>query len=193
MTQVPDPPTGPDDPQLGSKYTGLLDGLSGALTRARDTMTGQTPEQIEMTQSFQTMLKDLRYIESPPNERGESSIMNTDFFAPIVAYHLVKCGWRPHSEKRKIKPRKVPGKGIVADAVEWVGMDEPDDPLARLDSMSMREIALLPEVWKHEAIRRLGGQVHSDVPEPKNGWHVNTRINISDVPRGTDVPNQMFK
>jgi len=108
LSQVPEPPTGPDDPALGQKYTGFLDGLTGALQKARDTMTGQTPEQIEMTNSFATMLKDLRYIESPANERGETSIMNTDYFAPIVAYHLVRCGWRPHDEKRKIKPRRVP-------------------------------------------------------------------------------------
>lgn len=190
MTQVPEGPTGPDDPALGQKYTGLLDGLSGALVKARQTMTGSTPEQVEMTQAFQTMLKDLRYIESPADERGNSSIMNTDFFAPIVAYHLVRCGWRPHGEKRKIKPRKVPGKGIVEDAVEWVGIDEPDDPLHNLDKMSMREIALLPEVWKHEAIRRLGGHVKHDLPEPDKKWTVNTRINIKDAPRD---PNEIFK
>jgi len=190
LSQVPEPPTGPDDPALGQKYTGFLDGLTGALQKARDTMTGQTPEQIEMTNSFATMLKDLRYIESPANERGETSIMNTDYFAPIVAYHLVRCGWRPHDEKRKIKPRRVPGKGVVADAVEWIGMDEPDDPLRHLDTMSMREIALLPEVWRHEAIRRLGGRVTSDLPEPAKKWTVNTRINIQDAPRD---PNEIFK
>jgi hypothetical protein len=68
-------------------------------------------------------------------------------------------------------------------------MDEPDDPLRQLDSMSMREIALLPEVWKHEAIRRLGGSVKSDLPEPK-GWHVTTDIKVTDAPRD---PDRIFK
>lgn len=173
-----------------SEFNGLLDKLRDSMQHARDTTLGRTPEQIEMAQAFSTMLKDLRYIESPPNEQGNTSIMNTDFFAPIVAYHLVRCGWRPNSEKRKIKPRNVPGEGIAADAVEWVDMGEPDDPLKNLGSMSMREIALLPEVWKHEAIRRLGGKVKSDLPKPKSGWHVDTNINIASAPRDAD---QLFR
>lgn len=193
MPQVPEPPTGPNDPALGQKYADFLDRLRGVgdkLQHAKDFAAGRTPEQIEMMQAFDTMLKDLRYPESPPNEQGESSIMNTDFFAPLVAYHLVKCGWRPNSEKRKIKPRRVPQHGVVSDAVEWVGMDEPDDPLRNLDTMSMAEIALLPEVWKHEAIRRLGGNIKSDLPEPKSKWKVNTRINIKDIPR---EPDELFR
>lgn len=183
-------PTGPDDPNLASKFTGMLDGLREKMAKAVETAAGGTPEQVEMSQAFNTMLKDLRYPESPADEQGNTSIMNTDFFAPLVAYHLVKCGWRPNSEKRKIKPRKVPQRGVVADAVEWVGMEEDDDPLHNLDTMSMREIALLPEIWKHEAIRRLGGHMKSDLAEPKSGWKVDTRINISDMPRD---PNEIFR
>lgn len=171
-------------------YSSMLDGLKASMQRAQETLSGQSPEKIEMYQAFQTMLKDLRYPETPKNEQGDSAVMNTDFFAPLVAYHLVKCGWRPNSEKRKIKPRRVPGPGTVADAVEWVDMSEPDDPLKNLDTMSMRDIALLPEVWKHEAIRRLGGHMKSDLPKPESGWHVNTNINIADMPRD---PNQLFR
>jgi hypothetical protein len=184
MRQV-EPPTGPDDPNLGEKYTGMLDGLKAAVRRAGETMTGTSPEQIEMSNAFMTMLKDLRY---PVGKDG--SIMNADFFAPFVAYHLVRCGWRPNSEKRKIKPRRVPGKGTVEDAVEWVDMSEPDDPLRHLNTMSMTEVALLPEVWKHEAIRRLGGHVKSDLAEPKSIWHVDTKINIANMERD---PNELFK
>lgn len=168
---------------MPEKYTSLLDKLSGALQRGVDAATGRTPEQQEMYNAFATMLKDLRYPVGPPDEEGRSDVMNADFFAPFVAYHLVRCGWRPNSEKRKIKPRKVPGKGIVEDAVEWVDIDAPDDPLRHLDTMSMAEVAMLPEVWKYEAIRRLGGQVKCDLPEPDSKWKVNTKINISDMPQ----------
>jgi hypothetical protein len=168
-------------------FTGMLDKLRATVKHAADTATGQTEEQIEMQNAFSTMLKDLRYPVGPPDENGQSDVMNADFFAPWVAYHLVRCGWRPNGEKRKIKPRKVPQRGVVADAVEWVAMDEPDDPLRNLDTMSMREIALLPEVWKHEAIRRLGGHVKSDLPEPKSKWKVNTKINISNAPRNPET------
>jgi hypothetical protein len=171
--------------RLQQKWTGLLDDIKGVGQKAMDEAKGQSPEQLEMTGAFYTMLKDLRY---PVGKDG--SVMNADFFAPFIAYHLVRCGWRPNSEKRKIKPRKVPGKGIVEDAVEWVDIADADDPLRHLDTMSMREVALLPEVWKHEAIRRLGGQVKSDLPEPKSGWHVDTNINIANMERD---PNELFK
>lgn len=170
---------------LTRKYEELVDNLSGIGRAAMEQASGQSPEQVEMANAFNTMLKDLRY---PVGKDG--SVMNADFFAPFVAYHLVRCGWRPNSEKRKIKARKVPGKGIVADAVEWVDVTDADDPLRHLDTMSMREIALLPEVWKHEAIRRLGGHVKSDLPEPKSIWHVDTKINIANMERD---PNELFK
>jgi hypothetical protein len=172
---------GPQQRIDAPEYTGLLDKLTGAVQRAKQTVSGTTPEQLEMTAAFTTMLRDLRY---PVDKEG--NVMNADFFAPLVAYHLVRCGWRPHSEKRKIKPRRVPGKGMVADAVEWVDMSEPDDPLRHLDTMSMRDVAELPEVWKYEAIRRLGGHVKNDLPEPLSGWKVDTNINIADMPREPD-------
>jgi hypothetical protein len=79
---------------------------------------------------------------------------------------------------------------MVEDAVEWVDIHAPEDPLRHLDTMSMTEVALLPEVWKYEAIRRLGGQVKSDLPEPNSRWKVNTKINIADMERD---PSELFK
>ena len=170
--------------ELPPRYIEMLDNLTKAKERAVQEITGTTPEKQEMTNAFLTMLKDLRY---PVGKDG--SVMNADFFAPFVAYHLVRCGWRPNSDKRIIKQRKVPGVGMVEDAVEWVDMDAPDDPLHHLDTMSMAEVAKLPEVWKYEAIRRLGGKVKSDLPEPKSKWKVNTRINIANMSRD---PNEVF-
>lgn len=179
-----------ETPEMPKAYTEVLDKLTGITARAQAEATGMSPEKQEMTAAFATMLKDLRYIESPANDAGETSIMNTDYFASFVAYHLVRCGWRPHSEKRTIKPRRVPGTGMVADAIEWVGMDELDDPLHNLANMSMADVARLPEVWKYEAIRQLGGTVKSDLPKPKSEWRVDTKINIANAPRD---PNEVFK
>jgi hypothetical protein len=172
-------------PEVPKAYQELLDKFAGIGERYAQAVTGQTPEKVEMTNAFATMLKDLRY---PVGKDG--SVMNADFFAPFVAYHLVRCGWRPVDEKRTIKPRRVPGAGMVESAVEWVPIDEPDDPLHNLGSMTMQELNRLPDVWRHEAIRRLGGDVKSDLPKPVNGWHVNTRIRIKDMPRD---PNEIFK
>lgn len=172
-------------PELPKEYTELLDKFSHIGETYVAEVTGMTPEKREMTEAFVTMMKDLRY---PVGKDG--SVMNADFFAPFVAYHLVRCGWRPHSEKRAIKPRRVPGKGMVESAVEWVPMDAPDDPLKTLGTMTMQELNALPDVWRHEAIRRLGGEVKSDLPKPVNAWHVDTKINISNMPRD---PNEIFK
>lgn len=172
------------DNEVPPKFSGMLDGLRDSMKRAQETLSGQSDEQLEMTNAFATMLMDLRY---PVGKDG--SVMNADFFAPLVAYHLVRCGWRPNSEKRKIKGRKPPG-AVAEGAVEWIDINAPDDPLHNLGTMSMREIALLPEMWRHEAIRRLGGNVKSDLPEPKSGWKVNTKINVANMERD---PNELFK
>jgi hypothetical protein len=159
--------------------------MSSIRANAEAQLSGNTPEQQEMQNAFGTMLLDLRYPVA-----NDGSVMQADFFAPLVAYHLVRCGWRPNSEKRKIKPRRVPGPGVAQDAVEWVDMSDPDDPLKNLASMSLGDIARLPDVWRHEAIRRLGGAVQGDLPKPVNGWKVETKFNITNQSRN---PNEVFK
>ena len=120
------------------------------------------------------LMADLRY---PVGPRGEVFMM-LDAMKPIVSYHLTRCGWRPITARRRIKARKVIGRGVMEDAVTWVGMHEPDDPLAGLGSMTLNEIELLPEDAKIEAARRLGLPVAP--PEPLPGWQTQTRININD-------------
>lgn len=171
--------------QLPKAYTEFLDRMKGIRDNAEAQMTGNTPEAQEMQNAFGTMLLDLRYPVA-----NDGSVMNADFFAPLVAYHLVRCGWRPNSNKRKIKPRRVPGPGVAQDAVEWVDMEAPDDPLKGLANMSLGDISRLPDVWRHEAIRRLGGQVTGDLPKPVNGWKVETKFNIANQSRD---PNEVFK
>jgi hypothetical protein len=169
---------------LPPQYRELLDKWSTAAEKARQTITGQSPEKQDMQRAFTEMLLDLRYPEGK-----DGSIMNADLIGPLLAYHLVRCGWRPVADKRIIKPRKVPGN-VAEGAVEWVDINAPDDPLVNLASMTMVEIAQLPDVWRHEAIRRLGGTVEGDLPEPVNQWKVKTSINIEDAPRD---PLKVFK
>jgi hypothetical protein len=171
--------------ELPADYRAFLDQMNGITERAAAQITGQTPEKIEMQQAFATCLLDLRYPVAP-----DGSVMQSDYFAAFVAYHLVRCGWRPHEDKRTIKPRKVPGTSLAANAVEWVDMDADDDPLHNLANMTMADIARLPDSWRHEAIRRLGGNVPNDLPKPKSPWTVDTKINIAKAPRD---PNEVFR
>lgn len=122
------------------------------------------------------LLQDLRY---PISKDG--SVLDTTFIAALVAYHLVRCGWRPDPDKRIIKARKVVAKGVVEGAVEWVGVDEPDDPLSNLDGMTMADINRLSPNMRAEALRRMGGPELPDLPT-NPGWHVSTSLKIEDAP-----------
>lgn len=102
-------------------------------------------------------------------------------FKHIIAYHLVRCGWRMQREKRMIKSRKVNARGVYVDANEWVPIDMPDDPLDNLANMTMAEIEQLPPGLKAEAVQRMTGEVLPDLPE-NPGWKVQTSIRITDDP-----------
>ena len=73
---------------------------------------------VERDAAMLNMLADLRY---PVSQDG--SVLDLTFFAPLIAWHLVRCGWRPDPERRRIKARKITAKGVVRDAVEWVDAD----------------------------------------------------------------------
>lgn len=117
-------------------------------------------------------LADLRYPIGP----GGETLMIMEAMSPIVAYHLVRCGWRMVAPKRKIKARRVYGGGMLEDACRWVPIDAPDDPLANLQHMSMADIEGLDDELRAEAKRRLGIKV--EPPPPPPGWHTQTKINI---------------
>jgi hypothetical protein len=110
-------------------------------------------------------------------------------FKHIIAYHLVRCGWRMQREKRMIKSRKVNARGVYVDANEWVPIDMPDDPLDNLANMTMAEIDQLPPGLKAEAMQRITGEVLPDLPE-NTGWKVETRIRITDE---SDEPEDGFE
>jgi len=134
---------------------------------------------------YEQMVADLHY---PQGKDGAQ--MDATAFKYLVAWHLVRCGWRkPNNldhlplveeyDDPLIKKRKVTGPGVVEDAVTWVPLDAPDDPLAHLEDMTMREIEALDPDLQLEAKRRLGLEVPVEIPESA-GWSVQPFITITD-------------
>jgi hypothetical protein len=111
----------------------------------------------EQERAYLAALLDLTYPEAKDGTRVDLTA-----FQNIIAYHMVRCGWRMDISKRKIKARKVNARGVIEDAIEWIPIEMDDDPLANLSTMTMAEINALP---------------------PENpGWKVETSIRITDDP-----------
>lgn len=144
--------------------------------KLKENVESQRQAKIELDVAMIAMLADLRY---PVSKDG--SVLDMTYFAPLISYHLVRCGWRPDPEKRLRKSRPLIAKGVIKGAVEWVPVNEPDDPLADLSEMTMTEINALPPTLKAEALRRMGGP---ETPElkPNPGWKVRTNLRIQDAP-----------
>ena len=129
----------------------------------------------EMESAYRDFLEDCRY---PVDKAG--NVMDSGPMVWIVAYHMVRCGWR-RAAAPVIKPRPVDAPGVLADAIEWVGVDEPDDPLQNLEQMTVAEIGRLPEHLRRAAIRRLGGNADADDDLPEIGepaWQVTPNITV---------------
>lgn len=126
------------------------------------------------------LLVDLHLVKSRSGD-----IIDLQGLQAAIAWHLVRCGYRPIPELRMIKPRRVTALGVSVDAIEWVGVDEPDDPLADLKNMTMGEINALPPVLKAQALRRMGGNETPDLPS-NPGWKVKTSIRVEDAPDPDD-------
>lgn len=140
--------------------------------------------QIEQHDMFAAMLLDLRYPVTKENPDGTGGdVFDVSYIAAAVAYHLIRCGWRPDVSKRVIKSRKVIGRGVPAGAVEWVGMDEPDDPLADIGNMTMKQVAELSPQARAEALRRLAPNTTPDIPMPEANWQLKPNIKIVDAPQ----------
>lgn len=155
----------------------ILDNAREALARARS-------EDQDRNEAMLKLLLDLTYPEARDGTR-----VDVTAFKAILAYHLVRCGWRMVPEKRMIKSRKVTARGVAIDAIDWVPINAPDDPLENLANMTMAEIEALPPGLKAEAMQRITGEVLPDLPE-NPGWHVETSIRITDDP---DEPDDGFQ
>lgn len=130
----------------------------------------------EMDAAYQRFVEDCHY---PVDKSG--NVMNASHFVFLVGYHMVRCGWRPTAEP-VIKKRRVDAPGVVEDAIEWVAIDAPDDPLDGVENMTFAEIAELPEWLRRKAIKRLGGgrDVDDDLPEMQEpAWQVTPNIAIT--------------
>lgn len=139
-------------------------------------------EKQEMLTAFHQFLTDCHYPVA-----NDGTVMDASYCVSIIGYHMVRRGWRP-SATPVIKKQKVVGPGVIEDAVKWVPMDAPDDPLENLEKMTFAEIAALPEDLKVEAARRLNkGRFDHDLPEPQPAWQVTPNISITDEePSGDD-------
>jgi hypothetical protein len=148
----------------------------------RERQEALAAQKIELDAKKAAMLRGLADLQYPVSKDG--SVLDVSAFKAIVVYHLIRCGWRPDESKREIKSRKVIGNGVIADAVEWVAMDAPDDPLDNLANMTLAEINALAPGPRAAAIARLGGTA-PEIPE-NPGWHVRTNIQITDDPDEPD-------
>ena len=141
-----------------------------------------------MSAVYEQMLDDLQYPQAK-----DGSIMDASAIKPWVAWHLIRCGWRKpnnhdHLALREefddplIKKRKVNSPGVVEDAVVWVPIDAPDDPLAGIENMTMRDIEELPDELRTEAKRRLGLLITPPAEEPEMPWQIQPHVTITDAP-----------
>lgn len=148
----------------------------------------------EQRQAMIALMADLRYPAGPdggvlalldglPFPNDDPNVV--DSMRGRLAYHLMMAGWRVDLNKRRRKARKVFGAGMFDDAVVWVDISEPDDPLADLANMTIAQIdALTPEDVRLEARRRVGLPVPT--PEPPPGWQANPLVDVIDAPEPDD-------
>jgi hypothetical protein len=144
--------------------------MQAALDEARD--------KSEKNQAMLEMMADLTYPESK-----DGSTLDISFFQAIIAWHLVRCGYRKDPARQMIKPRRLIAQGLPPDAVEWVPVDAPD----QLDysSMTLAQINQLDPRNRAIALRQVGGPETPSLPD-NPGWHVQTSIDIQDAPDPDD-------
>ena len=158
-----------------------LDALRDNIAKSRERSQAAKEDEYEFNVTAACLIGDLRY---PVSKDG--SVMDLTYYAPLIAWHLARAGWRCDQSKRKIKPRKIIAKGVSEGAIEWVLTDAPDDPLANLNNMTMAEVNALPPVWHAEAVRRMGGPELPDLPDRPEGWHPAVNMTIVDEPDPDD-------
>lgn len=137
-------------------------------------------DKAEKNSAMAAALLDLRYVETRTGD-----IIDLQGIQAAVAWHMIRCGWRPIPEKRMIKSRRIIANNVAPDAIEWVDVRESDDPLADLANMTMTEINALPVHLKAQALTRMGAAPPSNLPD-NPGWKVETNIQIQDSPDPND-------
>jgi Protein of unknown function (DUF2744) len=158
----------------------ILDALRANAAEGRARSKAAKDAEYEFNYNAACIMKDLTYLVTK-----DGTVIDLTYFAPAIAWHLTRCGYRPVIEKRIIKARKITAPGVVDDAQEWVPIDAPDDPLKDLADMTMGQINKLAPIQRAEALRRMGGPITPDLP-PNPGWHVATTMKIEDAPDPDD-------
>jgi hypothetical protein len=139
-----------------------------------------SPEQLmaEMSTAMNQLEEDFQY---PQNAKGDQ--MDMRFLTPWVAFHLVRCGWRPVDARRMIKKRPatyIP-PGCYEDLVEWVPIDTPDvlDPT----TMTLEQLKTAPASVQAQAIREMNGRSNPLQPPGTpldKTWRQPIQIDIDD-------------
>jgi hypothetical protein len=100
----------------------------------------------------------------------------------MLADFLIKHGWRWHPEHATIKRRSCAGPGTYDDAVQWVALDAPDDPLDNLDTMTLADVAQLPPELRARALERLGMAGPPATEPGASPWQAANTVTIVEEP-----------
>lgn len=137
------------------------------------------PSDHPITQAINDIADALRY---PTDHRGR--VYDVRFLIPALAYHLALAGAVIDPARAVRKARRIPpGPGIIDDAVEWVGVDEPDTVADELDGATIDDVDRLSPHARAELIRRLGGNpppVADGDLDDRVPWRVQTSITLDD-------------
>lgn len=121
-------------------------------------------------------MHDLAEALTYPQDHHGNVIDLTYILAPL-AYHLALAGARVHPDRALIRPRSIPGDGVVEGAVEWVGANTPDPEPTPATGITLDQLATLPVEQQAELLRQHG---LGATPDPAAGWHTRTKITTED-------------
>lgn len=139
------------------------------------------PDDDSMAAAMYDIADALRY---PVDNRGR--IYDIRFMLPAIAFHLARAGAVIDPDRAVIKARRLPPTpGVIEDAIEWVGIHEPDSIDDELADATIADVDRLSPAARAELIRRLGGdgttiteqQTELDGRAP---WHVETHIHFEE-------------
>lgn len=120
----------------------------------------------------------LRY---PVDSRGR--VYDVKFMLPVLAFHLARAGAVIDPARAVIKARRLPPTpGVVEDAVEWVGVNEPDSVDDELADATIADVDNLSPTARAALLRRLGVAPDDQTTDldGRTPWHVETTIHFDD-------------
>lgn len=138
------------------------------------------PEDDSLAAAMYDIADALRY---PVDNRGR--VYDVRFMLPALAFHLARAGCVIDPSRAVIKARRLPpAPGVIEDAVEWVGVNEPDRIDDELAHASIADIDKLSPAARAELIRRLGGDTTTITEttdlDARTPWHVETSIHFDE-------------